>query len=102
MNELKYDMINNPQHYQGDGGVDCLTAMKSMVRESGFSDHLRCQVLKYIWRYQSKGSPVNDLKKAAFYLDRLIKVTEDEAETQEHKDQMERLNLMAKMHHGED
>lgn len=74
------DPVNNPAHYQGHNGVDCITAMEAMVGPEVFAGHLRCQVLKYLWRYQEKGTPTQDLNKARFYLDRLIELSEDDGE----------------------
>jgi hypothetical protein len=37
-----------------------------------FCGYLKGNVLKYVWRYRYKGKPVEDLKKARWYLDRLI------------------------------
>ena len=38
----------------------------------GFEYHLQATALKYLWRYRYKGKPLEDLKKARWYLDRLI------------------------------
>ena len=46
----------------------------------GYEYHLQGTVLKYIWRYRYKGKPQEDLKKARWYLDRLIEEYDD-AET---------------------
>jgi hypothetical protein len=32
--------------------------------------------MKYLWRYRYKGTPVEDLQKAEWYLKRLIEVTQ--------------------------
>jgi hypothetical protein len=32
--------------------------------------------MKYMWRYERKGKPLEDLKKARWYLDRLIAALE--------------------------
>jgi len=64
----KADPIN-PSHYK-QGGIECIEAIKAALGE-GFHDYLRGNVMKYLWRYKEKGG-VNDLKKARWYLDRLI------------------------------
>jgi hypothetical protein len=38
-----------------------------------FQGYLKGNILKYLWRYGYKGKPVEDLKKCAWYLERLIK-----------------------------
>jgi hypothetical protein len=60
----------NPAHYK-QGGVECIEAIKAALGE-GFPDYIRGNVMKYLWRYKEKGG-VDDLKKAAWYLDRLFK-----------------------------
>ena len=44
-----------------------------------YAGFLKGQVFKYLWRYPLKGNPVQDLNKARFYLDRLIRCVEKEA-----------------------
>jgi hypothetical protein len=65
----KADPIN-PSHYK-QGGIECIEAIKAALGE-GFPDYLRGNVIKYLWRYKEKGG-VEDLRKSAWYLDRLIK-----------------------------
>jgi len=60
----------NPSHYK-QGSIECIEAIKSALGD-GFPDYLRGNVMKYIWRYKEKGG-VDDLRKSAWYLDRLFK-----------------------------
>ena len=60
----------NPGHYK-QGGVECIEAIKAALGD-GFPDYLRGNVMKYLWRYKEKGG-VEDLRKSAWYLDRLFK-----------------------------
>jgi hypothetical protein len=60
----------NPSHYK-QGGIECIEAMK-VALGGGFSGYLRGNTIKYLWRYDKKNG-VEDLKKARWYLDRLIK-----------------------------
>ena len=46
-----------------------------------FKFYLQGNVMKYLWRFDYKGEPIKDLKKAQWYLERLIKeVTLEEYE----------------------
>ena len=67
------DMVNTPPHYTA-GGIECADALDAMV--SAYPDPnaaaLAWQVGKYIWRHPLKWNPLEDLKKARWYLDRLI------------------------------
>jgi hypothetical protein len=61
----------NPQHYK-NGEVECIEAIKSaVVGKDGFSGYLVGNVIKYLWRYESKGK-VTDLEKSNWYLNKLI------------------------------
>ena len=35
------------------------------------------QCLKYLWRFRLKGTPIQDLEKAAWYLERLMEGAKD-------------------------
>ena len=71
-----HDVVSHPSHYMGEGGMECMDAMKGMLSKEEFSAVLRANVLKYIWRYNKKGTPVEDLKKAQQYLSLLIEEEE--------------------------
>ena len=64
----KADPIN-PSHYK-QGGIECIDAIKAATGD-GFIGYVWGNVLKYLWRWPKKGG-VDDLKKARWYLDRLI------------------------------
>ena len=67
------DNVNHPPHYN-QGGIECIEAIKAATG-SGFVKYCTGNVIKYLWRYDNKGG-VEDLKKAAWYLDRAIKEME--------------------------
>lgn len=62
------DPINNPSHYtQHPSGVECVTIAQE------FPYNLGC-VIKYVWRAGLKSkSPIEDLRKAARYIELEIK-----------------------------
>lgn len=66
------DMVNHPPHYTS-GGIECIDAIAAAlsVHKDPMSAWLTGQILKYCWRLPLKNG-VEDLKKARFYLDRLI------------------------------
>ncbi len=70
---LTIDNVNHPPHYN-QGGIECIEAIKAATG-SGFVKYCTGNVIKYLWRYDNKGG-VEDLKKAAWYLDRAIKEME--------------------------
>lgn len=71
------DPVNKASHYN-NGGIECIDAIAASMPPTEYAGFLKGQVFKYIWRYRLKGKPVEDLKKARYYLDRLIQITERE------------------------
>ena len=66
------DNVNHPEHYTKDE-IQGSHAIKSATSE-GYQYYLQGVVLKYIWRYRYKHEDrVEDLKKARWYLDKMIK-----------------------------
>jgi hypothetical protein len=60
-------IVDHPPHYTSHpSGVECITVAEHMGFNLG-------NVLKYIWRADEKGAPLQDLRKAAWYLAREIK-----------------------------
>lgn len=68
------DNVYHPPHYT-HGEIECIDAIESMLGD-GFKAYLRGNVMKYLWRYDMKGKPIEDLQKARWYLDRLIEAEE--------------------------
>ena len=68
------DMVNNPPHYN-KYGVECIEAIQSATGE-GYEYYLQGNIIKYLWRYRYKNG-VQDLEKAQWYLDKLIKIKKD-------------------------
>lgn len=69
-NEDEPDKVN-PPHYK-KGSVECIDAIKAAtVGKSGFEGYLVGNCVKYLWRFEDKGG-VEDLKKGAWYLNKLI------------------------------
>ena len=64
------DMVNHPPHYN-QHGVECIDAIKATTGDN-FKDYLKGNIMKYLWRFNYKGKPEEDLQKAKWYLDKLI------------------------------
>lgn len=69
------DMVNHPGHYC-KGGIECIDAIKASMTEEAFKGFLKGNIMKYVYRYESKEKPLEDLQKAKWYLERLIKENE--------------------------
>jgi hypothetical protein len=65
----------NPQHYK-NGGVECIDALAAAtVNKPGIQAVCVANVIKYLWRYESKNR-LEDVRKAQWYLNRLIEEME--------------------------
>tara|TARA_B100000900_G_scaffold270999_1_gene231449 strand:+ start:86 stop:316 length:231 start_codon:yes stop_codon:yes gene_type:complete len=64
--------VNHPKHYNS-GTIEVIDAIEDW--EMGFCDG---NVIKYVARHKHKGKPIEDLKKAKWYLERLIQQYEQE------------------------
>lgn len=63
---MKHDPVNHPKHYTGHpSGVECITITEHMGFCLG-------NAMKYIWRADLKDDAIEDLKKAAWYINREI------------------------------
>jgi|TARA_R100000808_G_C2144153_1_gene151921 hypothetical protein len=70
------DNVNSPPHYVV-AEIECIDAIEAATGE-GFAPYLQGNILKYLWRYKYKGKPLEDLKKAEWYLSKLIETVENE------------------------
>ena len=70
------DMVNHPPHYT-DGRVECIDAIRASMGDEAYIGFLKGQVIKYMWRYEKKHKPAEDLAKAEWYLQRLIALWEE-------------------------
>lgn len=63
------ELINQPPHYQGVSGVECIDAIEAMGCGVEFC---RANAVKYLWRLGKKGAALEDARKAKWYIDRLV------------------------------
>jgi hypothetical protein len=62
----KHEAVDHPVHYnKHPSGVECIQIVEYMNFNLG-------SAIKYIWRHNLKGTPVQDLEKAIWYLQREI------------------------------
>jgi hypothetical protein len=65
------DNVNSPSHYT-QGAIECIDAIKEAVKGLlGIEAVCTANIIKYVWRWKFKNG-VEDLRKARWYLDRLI------------------------------
>ena len=68
------DEVNHPPHYT-DGGIECIEAIEASLTPEEFRGYCKGNLMKYGWRERMKGG-IKSLKKAQWYLDRLIQFDE--------------------------
>lgn len=60
------EAVNHPAHYNANpSGVECIVVVEHMSFNVG-------NAVKYLWRADEKGKPIEDLEKAAWYINREI------------------------------
>lgn len=75
VHRVDVDVVNSPPHYNS-GGIEAIEAIEASLSDEGYRGALKANVIKYMWRYEKKAKPIEDLKKARWYLDRLIQKVE--------------------------
>jgi hypothetical protein len=66
------DNVNHPKHYT-QGRIECIDALAAATVElKGIEAVCTANAIKYLWRWKQKNG-VEDLEKARWYIDRLIK-----------------------------
>lgn len=69
------DNVNSPDHYN-TGSIECIEYLQDNMSWDGFTGYLEGNCKKYMHRWRYKTKPLEDLKKARWYLDRLIEELE--------------------------
>lgn len=74
------EQVEHPEHYN-QFSIEVIDFIEdwNLCFNSG-------NIIKYVTRYKYKGKPLEDLKKARFYLDRLIKQLESKNSNGEYDD----------------
>jgi len=69
--EEEEDMVGSPKHYN-TGNIECIEAIEESMTPEAFKGYLKGNCMKYLWRYDYKGKPAEDLQKAQWYLAKLL------------------------------
>ena len=67
--------INHPTRYAG-GKYECIDVMTDVFGVDAVKSFCKLNAFKYLWREQNKNG-VEDLKKCAWYLDKLIELSQN-------------------------
>jgi hypothetical protein len=81
---MQMNDVNHPNHYTWRG-TECTKAVEIMTSGASGADAMYIgNIVKYLYRYPAKGTPLKDLMKAKQYLDFLITNQEVKAGTKNH------------------
>lgn len=68
--KINKETYNGPSYY---GGTDCFDAMVKAYGEGPVYAFCKCNAFKYLWRADKKHKfPLEDLRKAMWYLDKAL------------------------------
>ena len=67
----------NPKHYK-IGNIETIDVMQAKLSDEEFRGYCKGNVIKYVTRAEYKGNSLEDLKKAAWYLNKLIETHEND------------------------
>ena len=70
----KDEEINHPSRYAG-GKFECIEVMADVFGKEAVKDFCLLNAFKYIWRQEKKGG-IEDVKKAVWYLDKYIELSD--------------------------
>jgi len=71
----QWDAVTKPKHYN-TGGIEAIDYIKQQLGD-GFIEYCEGNTLKYLHRWRYKEHPVQDLKKAKWYLDKMIEAVDE-------------------------
>ena len=72
-----FDMVNHPSHYKAKNGMEVIDVIEAFTANlEGYEATHTGNVIKYICRWKEKNG-LEDLKKARWYLNRLIENIEE-------------------------
>lgn len=75
---LNKSEINHPERYGGDTPYECIKVLDAWLCNDEYKGFLRGNCLKYLCRLGKKDEEVKELKKAKWYLEKLIETYEKE------------------------
>lgn len=75
------EIVNHPSHYQSDKGLEVIDVIDAFTEDlNGIEAFCVGNVIKYITRYKKKNG-LEDVRKAAWYLNKLITHLEEGVHT---------------------
>jgi len=84
--EKDKSVISHPDRYGGDTTYECIKVLEAWMPAEQYKGFLRGNAIKYLCRVGKKDETVQELKKAKWYLEKLIEKEIKENEKSESKD----------------
>ena len=69
------DPVNHPAHYC-QGNIECIDVIEAALGPEGAKAFCMGNAVKYLFRHRNKGNPVQDVKKAEWYIKKWIEIAE--------------------------
>lgn len=73
----KKEAVNHPLHYGGDTPYECIKVLAQWMTKEEYRGFLRGNAIKYLCRTGKKDETVQELKKTAWYVNKLIESYEE-------------------------
>lgn len=70
--EEESEAINHPSYYGGDSFFECVKVLKAWLSPDEYKGFLRGNAIKYLCRLGKKDEATQELKKAKWYIEKLI------------------------------
>ena len=75
---MNNDNVNHPSHYE-TGKYECIDVMIETQGKEAVKNFCLCNAFKYLYRCNHKhSSPIEDIKKTIWYLDKYLELEGDE------------------------
>lgn len=74
--------VNHPDRYGGDTIYECIKVLEAWMPKEQYKGFLRGNAIKYLCRVGKKDETVQELKKAKWYLEKLIEKEEKDGKSE--------------------
>lgn len=77
--DSEFDTVTEPSPYAGHAGIDCKTAMESMLGTDVYVSHMQGCAFEHLWSWRKKNG-IQDLKEARECIDIMIRAIEGDGQ----------------------
>ena len=78
--KTKSEEVNHPERYGGDTTYECIKVLESWLSPEEYKGFLKGNTIKYLCRAGKKDEIIQELKKADWYINKLIEKESKEKE----------------------